>query len=217
LSDYRQRHGASNMTDELLDRGAGFDIPQDRPAIGADVSAFKAAFGLTVHEAQSILGILPSQWYEVTKHGNKPLDNVAVEFLLRYYADHPEAVPVMPSVSAEEVIEVLTKADYPPRRWGPLIGRQAASGHRWKRKKQDLGPAAGRVAFYLVHEVKAGRLKQWERKYVDVIAKNRGVDDVMKSGSFRPKEEATKQRPSRAKRGAKKASAKKKPVAKRRG
>jgi len=214
LSDNRQRLGVFSMTDELLDRGAGFAIPEDRPAIGADVSAFKAAFGLTVHEAQSILGILPSQWYEVTKHGNQPLVNVAVEFLLRYYADHPEAVPVMPSVSAEEVIDVLTDADYPPRRWGPLIGRQAASGHRWKRKKQDLGPAAGRVAYYLVHEVKAGRLKQWEHRYVDVIAKNRGVDDVMKSGSFRPKEKPKKKSATRAKRGAKKTAAKKKPSAK---
>lgn len=185
------------MTKNTPPLGAQFSIPDNRPVLGADVLAFQGAYRLTIQEARAILGVTNGAWYSMTEEGDKPVKDVAVAIQLLFFADHPEEVPLIPRVDADELIPVLGRTGLARRRWGVLVGRQTASGHRWGSKEQHLSPTASRLGYYLKKEIEAGRLDEWVEKYVEREARNRGVDDVMKVGSFTPAPPHSKDKTSR--------------------
>ncbi|PKM46951.1 MAG: hypothetical protein CVV05_00615 [Gammaproteobacteria bacterium HGW-Gammaproteobacteria-1] len=162
-----------------------FFIPDDRPVCGADVNFFREHFNLTVDEARIILGIPTTEWYVMMNQPDMPIPNASVALLLRYFAACPEDIPTIPKADITGVAEALEGVAQ--RAWGLLLGREAASGHRWVTKSPDLGPSTRRLAYYLVKKLTkspAGGLRWWRRHVVDMEASARGIEDLLGRGSW---------------------------------
>lgn len=177
-----------------------FQVPRDRPIICADIVAFREWYGFSVDECRIIFGIPISGWYgkndkdtgEVLKKGimnslDEPTMDPAIAILLRYYAANPLDIPVLPKAHVEEFKEMMD--GHPMNQWGVILGREAASGHRWVSKFHNFKPVTGRLAYYLVKLMRRGKIKkleEWKRLYVEPEAKARGIDNIWESGSWNP-------------------------------
>lgn len=164
---------------------AGFFVPEERPVCGADVNFFREHFGLTVDEARIILGIPTTEWYVMMNEPDMPIPNASVALLLRYFAACPEDIPIIPKTDITEVASALNGVAQ--RAWGLLLGREAASGHRWVTKSPDLGPSTRRLAYYLVKRLMkspSNGLRWWRKHVVDTEASARGIDDLLGRGSW---------------------------------
>jgi len=165
-----------------------FPLPTNRPVTGSDVAAFREWFGLSVDECRVILGIPTSSWYKITMEGaDHALKDPAIALLIRYYASHPEEVPLLPTASVEDVEEILQ--DIPMCYWGMLLGRESASGHRWVSKHHHFKPITARLAYYLVQNARKDpdSLQHWKENLVNVEANARGIENIWGSGSWNPK------------------------------
>lgn len=173
------------VIDESTNGLVDFFIPDDRPVNGADVNFFRTHFDLTVDEARIILGVPTTEWYVMMDQPDLPIPNSSVALLLRYFAACPEDIPKIPKADIIGVAEALNGVAQ--RAWGLLLGREAASGHRWVAKSPDLGPSTRRLAYYLVKKLTkspAGGLRWWRKHVVDKEASARGIEDLLGRGSW---------------------------------
>lgn len=110
--------------------------PQDRPIVGADLEEFRQRFGLDLNQIESIFGIASrGAWYRITrKQADQPLKDKTLAILLRFYAQHPDLIPV-PDL---DVREVWQKLGLEAGDFAQLIGRQTISGRDWAKGTKPL-------------------------------------------------------------------------------
>lgn len=120
--------------------------------------------------------------------GNTPIADASSALLLRYYNDNPEKliIPEEPTIN-----ELLSTSQVSEKEIGILLGRDSFSAHRWKGRTsieenglgQSMHWSVQVLASYFIAEVKAGRLKQWQRMVLKE-GKHYGIANVIESGSW---------------------------------
>ena len=148
-------------------------LPYDRPVMGSDIITLKEEWHLTVTEMQIILGITNSAWMEITHNQLRPIKNTPVAVLARFYAAHPELLPINNDGSiTEKLKEVVGK--FRPDTWktdvSNLLGRDGKSSYyRWFRYNRSLTPPAARLGNIILDNVSVNSDPKEAEEFLSMI------------------------------------------------
>lgn len=186
-------------------------IPADRPVLGKDLDSIRQAHGILTADACWLFGMSITKWMHVVRQApNEPLKDPTLALLVRFLDQHPEMSVIPKFPEAQEMYDTVNKiADVDQKRFSVLFGSESSATYRWlKPSGSRVSPAVGRLMYYLKMALLAKppadrgvMLEDW-RETVRLEAQTRGVDDIFKQGSWKPKAEKPAKAPRRSKKSA---------------
>ena len=190
-------------------------IPANRPVLGKDLDSIRQMFGLLTADACWLFGMSITKWMHVVRQApDEPLRDPTLALLVRFLDQHPEMSVIPKFPAASEMFALINKIqDVDQKRFSVLFGSESSATYRWlKESGSRVSPAVGRLMYYLKMallsippERRGVMLESW-RGTVQVEAGARGVDNIFKSGSWKPRaEKAPRTRVSKVDKGVEKA------------
>ena len=167
-------------------------IPTDRPVLGRDLETVRLAFGLATQDIIWVLGMSITRWMQIVRQApDAPVKDPALALLVRFLAQHPELAVIPKQPTAPEMLAFMNEiADIEPKRFATYFGAESSAAYRWMRPDARPSSTVTRLMHFLktalLMQDAAGRtqlLEDW-RKTVAQEARNRGVDDVFKTGRW---------------------------------
>jgi hypothetical protein len=185
-------------------------IPTNRPVLGKDLDSIAQQFGMLVADACWLFGMSITKWMQIVRQNPEvPLKDPTLALLVRFLADHPELSVIPKFPSAEEMFTLVNKVqEVDQKRFSVLFGSEASATYRWLKPGSRMSPAVGRLMFYMKMAMlaaspdKRGEMLENWRETVKLEGQARGVEDIFKSGAWKPKAK----RPPRKRVAAKKVS-----------
>ncbi|MEJ6002604.1 hypothetical protein [Paucibacter soli] len=172
-------------------------IPTDRPVVGKDLDSIRIMHGMLTADACWLFGMSITKWMHVVRQApNEPLRDPTLALLIRFLDQHPEMSVIPKFPEAPEMFDLINKIqDVDQKRFSVLFGSESSATYRWlKSPGSRVSPAVGRLMHYLKMSLLANpperrgvMLEEW-RQTVQTEATARGVNDIFKSGSWKPKE-----------------------------
>ena len=102
--------------------------PEDTPVCGRHLQEFRARHDYTVSYLVGIFGITSAQaYYQLVKAEDRPLPDIAMAAIVRWYGRHPEARPWR----APSAMEIADKLGISPEALAVTMGRNPLSGVEW--------------------------------------------------------------------------------------
>lgn len=170
-------------------------IPSNRPVVGKDLETVAQQFGMLVSDACWLFGISITKWTQIVRQApDIPLTDPTLALLVRFLASHPElnVIPKFPG-AAEMFAEVNKVQAVDQKRFAILFGSEASATYRWLRPGSRMSPAVARLMHYmrmallaLPPERRVSEMEAW-RLTVEQEGRARGVEDIFRSGAWRPK------------------------------
>jgi len=102
--------------------------PEDAPVCGRHLQEFRARHDYTVSYLVGIFGITSAQaYYKLVKAEDRPLPDIAMAVIVRWYGRHPQALPWHATATAE----IADKLSISPEALAVTMGRNPLSGVEW--------------------------------------------------------------------------------------
>ena len=102
--------------------------PESTPVCGRHLQEFRARHDYTVSYLVGIFGITSAQaYYKLVKAGDRPLPDIAMAVIVRWYSRHPQALPWRAPAAAE----IADKLSISPEALAVTMGRNPLSGVEW--------------------------------------------------------------------------------------
>ena len=167
-------------------------IPSNRPVLGRDLDAVRQEFGLLTNDIIWVLSMSITRWMQVVRQApDEPVKDPTLALLVRFLAQHPELAVIPKQPTASEMFALMNEiADVEPKRFATYFGAESSAAYRWMRPDARPSSSVTRLMHFLktalLMQDAAGRtqlLEDW-RKTVEQEARNRGVDDVFKTGRW---------------------------------
>ncbi|WP_404666939.1 hypothetical protein [Roseateles asaccharophilus] len=139
-----------------------------------------------------------TKWMHVVRQAaDAPVKDPTLALLVRFLDQHPDMSVIPKFPEAQEMFDTVNKiTDVDQKRFSVLFGSESSATYRWlKPSGSRVSPAVGRLMYYLKMALMAKppadrgvMLEDW-RETVRLEAQARGVDDIFKQGSWKPKAE----------------------------
>jgi hypothetical protein len=130
----------------------------------------------------------------VRQRPEEPLRDPTLALFIRFLDANPK-VPVLPQYpGAAEMFELVnTVQAVDQKRFSVMFGSEASATYRWMKPGARMAPSVGRLMYYmrivlvgLPPEKRAEMLDRW-RETVLLEGRARGVEDIYKTGAWKPK------------------------------
>lgn len=170
-------------------------IPTNRPVVGKDLDGVAQNFGILVSDACWLFGLSITDWTRIVRQQpQEPLRDPTLALLVRFLDAHPEMSVIPKFPTAEEMFQEVNKIqEVDQKRFSVLFGSEASAAYRWLKPGSRMSSSVGRLMFYMrmaLHSrspsKRAELMENW-RETVRLEGSARGVDDIFKSGAWKPK------------------------------
>lgn len=168
-------------------------IKDGKKIVGADLVDQREELNLSIADHIWLCGMLTKTFRITEEEGQKPIPNVPITILARYFNEHPEDafVPEMPVW--EEVFELVSNVaeeKISPRKFGMLFGSTGWTGNRWYHGGEPSPPV--KRLFYLLKKKIEEEGAEGFRKYMAILEKEAhaqgfedGLHGVFKAGGWK--------------------------------
>lgn len=170
-------------------------IPTNRAVVGKDLDSIAQQFGMLVADACWFFGMSITKWMHVVRQNpDEPLRDPTLALFVRFLDANPK-LPVMPQYpTAAEMYEMVNSVQaVDQKRFSVMFGSEASATYRWLKPGARMSPAVRRLMYYmrialvgLPPEKRVEMLDKW-RDTVMLEARARGVEDIYKTGAWKPK------------------------------